>query len=173
MSLLYALQFLSGTFSLTLHSTSAELAKNILTCIYEPSAIWAGSERTASYDAEFFITTVVEANASNFRPWLTFIPPSATETAGYLPAATGFIHSVASKVLVDEPATVIPDCTATAAATTVGASTAAASTTAATSTANTAATTTTITATTAFQSAAAAAAAEFPKDACTSRPEIS
>lgn len=158
--------------------SGSKLTKDIITCIYEPTDIWVGSEWTASYDAECIVTAVVETNPINFWPGVTFIPSSTAEAAtGSFAAATGLIYSVASKFNGHKPPTVVTDCSA--AAVTNGASTvasaAAATTTAATATvtataaATTAAAAATITATTSHAYAAAA----FSKGSWTLRPKIS
>lgn len=146
--------------------SGSKLTKDVITCIYEPSAIWVDSEWTASYDAELIVTAVVEANAINIWPWLTFIPSATAEAAtGSLAAAIGLIVSVAPKFLSPKPTTVIADCTAAAVtngASAVASATAATATTvAATITATAAATTAATTATITTTSHAYATAA-FP-----------
>ena len=156
-----------------LRCSGSKLTKDIITCIYEPTDIWVGSEWTASYDAECIVTAVVEANAINFWHRVIFIPSSTAEAAGSVAAATGLIYSVASKFNGHKPPTVVADCSA--AAVTNGASTvasaAAVTTTAATATvtATTAAAAATITATTSHAYAAAA----FAKGSWALRPKIS
>lgn len=107
---------------------------------------------------------MVEANANNFWPWLTFTPSSTAEAAtGSLSAAVGF-----AKVYALEPATVFPACTAAATTEPSTASTATAAAAAAAASTTAAANTATITAT-----ALESAAAELPENGCTCRPEIS
>ena len=148
------------SINLFLENTGSKPSKDIVTRIYEPTAVWLGPERTTRHATKLFISTaMVEANAIHVCSWVSFIP-SSTEATGPLSTTIGFVFSVAPEPYGLEPTATVPAGAATA---TNGTSAASA--------AN--AITTTTTAAAAANFASATAATGFSKDGRPCRPKIS